>query len=215
MEAIVIKRIIKICIVLISVMPHLKGQKLEYNNEKDLKAFKFDEKNRTAPFSYVGKRNSEYETHGFETLEYDLAENVPIPDDILCRKNIGIFVYKVNNKSEIEELIYNGDLDTLVEQKIKQNIRETTHMYNLPSSKTSEQFHWFIFPFSSDGGMLDYSSCPNAEKLKIEFHYDFKLYFLTQNLRKILPEFKSLTILQVMGHFSEMSKKGMLKYDKM
>ncbi|MDT8887366.1 hypothetical protein PQG44_06750 [Aquirufa sp. LEPPI-3A] len=144
-----------------------------------------------------------------------MAENVPIPDDILCRRNIGIFVFKVNNKSEIEELIYNGDLDTLVEQKIKQNIRETTHMYNLPSSQTSDQFHWFVFPFSSDGGMLDYTSCSNAEKLKIELHYDFKLYFLTQNLRKILPEFKSLTILQVMGHFSEMSKKGMLKYDKM
>jgi hypothetical protein len=128
---------------------------------------------------------------------------------------MGIFVFKVNNKSEIEELIYNGDLDTLVEQKIKQNIRETTHMYNLPSSETSEQFHWFVFPFFSDGGMLDYRSCPNAEKLKIESHHEFELYLLTQNLRKILPDFKSLTILQVMGHFSEMSKKGMLKGDKM
>ncbi len=215
MEAIVINRIIKICIVLISVMPYLKGQKLEVNLEKDLHAFKFNEKNRTAPFSYLGKRNSEYETHGFETLEYDLAENVPIPEDILCRNNMGIFIFKVNNKSEIEELIYNGDLDTLVEQKIKQNIRETTHMYNLPSSETSEQFHWFIFPFSSDGRMLNYRSCPNAETLKIEFNFGFKLYLLTQNLRKILPEFKSLTILQDMGHFIEMSKKGMLKYDKM
>ncbi|MDT8887365.1 hypothetical protein [Aquirufa regiilacus] len=205
----------KIIIFLFSFLPNLNGQKLEYNSVKGLQTFKFNDQNRTAPFSYVGKRNSEYETHGFETLEYDLAENVPIPDDILCRKNMAIFVFKVNHKSEIEELIYNGDLDTLVEQKIKQNIRETTHMYNLPSSQTSEQFHWFIFPFFSDGGMLDYQSCPNAEKLKIESHHEFELYLLTQNLRKILPEFKSLTILQVMGHFSEMSKKGMLKYDKM
>jgi hypothetical protein len=196
-------------------LPNLNGQKLEYNSEKNLKAFKFEEKNRTAPFSYLGKRNSEYEKHGFETLVYDLAENVPIPDDILCRSNMGIFIFKVNKKSEIDELIYNGDLDTLVEQKIKQNIRETTHMYNLPSSETSEQFHWFIFPFSSDGRMLNYRSCPNAETLKIEFNYGFKLYLLTQNLRKILPEFKSLTILPEMDHFIEMSKKGMLKYDKM
>jgi hypothetical protein len=38
---------------------------------------------------------------------------------------------------------------------------------------------------------------------------------LTQNLRKILPEFKSLTILPSMGHFIEMSKKGMIKHEKM
>lgn len=205
----------KIIIFLFSFLPNLNGQKLEYNSEKNLQAFKFDEKNRTAPFSYLGKRNSEYEKHGFETLVYDLAENVPIPDDILCRSNMGIFVFKVNNKSEISELFYNGDLDTLVEQKIKQNIRETTHMYNLPSSETSEQFHWFIFPFFSNGFLLGYQTCPNAETLNVELHYKSKLYFLTQNLRKILPEFKSLTILQVMGHFSEMSKKGMLKGDKM
>ncbi len=205
----------KIIIILFAYLPNLMGQKLEVNSEKNLHAFKFNDQNRTAPFSYVGKRNSEYETHGFETLEYDLAENVPIPEDILCRNNMGIFVFKVNNESEISELFYNGDLDTLVEQKIKQNIRETTHMYNLPSSETSEQFQWFIFPFSSNGGLLNYRSCPNAEKLEIELHYEFKLYLLTQNLRKILPEFKSLTILQDMGHFIEMSKKGMLKYDKM
>jgi hypothetical protein len=60
---------------------------------------------------------------------------------------MGLFVFKVNHKSEIEVLTYDGDLDTLVEQKIKQNILETAGMYNLPNPQTSEQFHWFVLPF--------------------------------------------------------------------
>ncbi|MEK6548415.1 MAG: hypothetical protein AABZ56_08865 [Bacteroidota bacterium] len=215
MEAIVINRLIKICIILISVMPNLNGQKLEYNGEKGLQAFKFNQLNGNAPFYYRGERNSEYETNCYHTLENDLVENVPIPDDILCRSNMGLFVFKVNNKSEIEELTYDGDLDTLVEKKIKQNIRTTAGMYNLPSFQNLEQFHWFVLPFFSNGGMLNNQTCPNAEALLSEHHIMLKLYFLTQNLRKILPEFKSITIFHSIGHFSEMSKKGMLKHDTM
>lgn len=205
----------KIIIFLFSFLPNLNGQKLEYNGEKGLQEFKFNQLNGNAPFYYRGDRNSEYETNCFHTLENDLVENVPIPNDILCRSNLGIFVFKVNNKSEIEELIYNGDLDTLVEQKIKLNIRETAHMYNLPSSQTSEQFHWFVLPYFSNGGMLDNQTCPNAIALLNEHQIMLKLYFLTQTLRKILPEFKSITIFHIMGHSSEMSKKGMIKHNKM
>lgn len=215
MESIVISRILKICIVVITAISNLYGQKLEVNSEKGLHEFKFSEMNRMAPFFYKGAKNSEYEYNCYQTLENDLVENVPIPEDILCRSNMGLFVFKVNHKSEIEVLTYDGDLDTLVEQKIKQNIRSTAGMYNRPFSQDSEQFHWFILPYFSNGGLLDSSTCPNAERLEVETHYKFKLYLLTQNLRKLLPEFKSLTILHSMGHFMEMSKKGMLKHDKM
>jgi hypothetical protein len=215
MEAIVINRILKIFILLISFLLNVKGQNLEINTEKGLQAFKFSEMNGTAPFFYKGAKNSEYEYNCYQTLENDLVENVPIPDDILCRSNMGLFVFKVNHKSEIEVLTYDGDLDTLVEQKIKQNILSTAGMYNRPFSQDSEQFHWFILPYFSNGGLLETSICPNAERLEVETHYKFKLYLLTQNLRKLLPEFKSLTIFHNMDHFLEMSKKGMLKYDKM
>jgi hypothetical protein len=124
-------------------------------------------------------------------------------------------VYKVNHKSEIEELFYDGDLDTLVEQKIKSNIRETAGMYNMLGSQASEQFHWFVLPFNSNGGLLDYRSCSNVDLLEIEHKSKFKVFLLTQNLRKLLPEFKSLTIFHTMGHFLEMSKKGMIKHDTM
>ncbi len=62
------QKLFKIIIFILAFLPNLNGQKLEYNSEKDLQTFKFNDQNRTAPFSYVGKRNSEYETHGFETL---------------------------------------------------------------------------------------------------------------------------------------------------
>lgn len=205
----------KIIIFLFSFLPNLNGQKLEVNSEKGLLEFKFNEMNGNAPFYYKGAKNSEYEQNCFHTLENDLVENVPIPSDILCRSNLGLFVFKVNHESEIEELYYDGDLDSLVEQKIKWNIRATAGMYNKPARQASEQFHWFVLPFISNGGLLDYSTCSNVELLKMEHKSNFKVYLLTQNLRKLLPEFKSLTVFHNMGHFLEMSKKGMIKHDTM
>lgn len=209
------RELFKIIICFFAFLPNLYGQKLEVNSEKGLHEFKFNEMNGNAPFYYKGAKNSEYELNSFHTLDNDLVEDVPIPADILCRNNFGLFVYKVNHKSEIEELFYDGDLDTLVEQKIKSNIRETAGMYNLLGSQASEQFHWFVLPFNSNGGLLDYRSCSNVDLLEIEHKSKFKVFLLTQNLRKLLPEFKSLTIFHTMGHFLEMSKKGMIKHDTM
>jgi hypothetical protein len=209
------RELFKIIICFFAFLPNLYGQKLEVNSEKGLHEFKFNEMNGNAPFYYKGAKNSEYELNSFHRLDNDLVEDVPIPADILCRNNFGLFVYKVNHKSEIEELFYDGDLDTLVEQKIKSNIRETAGMYNMLGSQASEQFHWFVLPFNSNGGLLDYRSCSNVDLLEIEHKSKFKVFLLTQNLRKLLPEFKSLTIFHTMGHFLEMSKKGMIKHDTM
>jgi hypothetical protein len=209
----VIRRILIVKIICLISFISLYGQTTSESNKMFQRSFA--KKSKLEPFYYFDNKIKKGNTHCFEILENDLVADVPIPADVLCRNNYGIFAFKINSRGKIEKLEYEGDLDSSIVRKIKLNIRKTEGNYTRPSKSNQESFHWFVLPFFSNGGMLNNQTCPNTEALLSEHHTMLKLFFLTQNLRKILPEFKSITIFHSIGHFSEMSKKGMLKHDTM
>jgi hypothetical protein len=89
-------------------------------NKEVLYAFK--SKNISSPFYYKGGLDPEYKVHCYVKLENDLVKNVPIPKDVYCKNNFGLFAYRVNSKEVIDNIEYAGDLDSLIVQKIRYNI---------------------------------------------------------------------------------------------
>lgn len=210
MENIVIRNM-KVIILSIISFTTLNGQIVK--QKKKIVVFNVEKANK--PFRYLGLTKSKDVNLGFENLENDLVKEVPIPEDILCRNNTGIFAFKVNRLGKIEALEYFGDLDTVIVQKIKSNIRKTDGLFTRPSLKYKEQFHWFILPFLSNGSLLEFQTCLNATKLENEYEFEFKQYLYYQNLRLLLPKFPFITILHDKDHHIEMLRKGMIKRDIM
>lgn len=171
----------------------------------------------TSPFFYLKKGNEKNDFHCYISLEKDLVKNVPIPIDILCRNNFGIFLFKVNKYSKIEKLEYFGDLDSSIVKKIKFNIQKTENRFVKPKYNSQEQFHWFVLPFKSNGlDMIEESrNCPNYEIIKNENDSGNKLFDIINKLRIALPNFTSVTILRYKGHLDEMERKGLILHEEM
>jgi hypothetical protein len=210
MENIAIRNL-KVFILIIISFNALNGQIVKQKK----KIVVINVKNGNKPFMYLGLTKLKDINSGFETLENDLVKDVPIPDDILCRNNTGIFAFKVNRMGKIDALEYFGDLDTTIVQKIKLNILKTDGLFARPSHKFKEQFHWFVLPFLSNGSLMEFHTCNNATKLENEYEFEFKQYLFYQNLRSLLPKFPFITILNDKDHHIEMLKRGMIKRDIM
>ncbi|RVU26936.1 hypothetical protein EOJ36_02760 [Sandaracinomonas limnophila] len=215
MDPIVIKKNILFIVIYLISRSIVSGQILEFNLEKGLEDFKPISKN--SPFYYNSKANNEFENHCYVTLEKNLVKNVPIPQDIVCRNNIGIFLFKVNKYSKIEKLEYFGDLDSSIVKKIKFNIQKTENRFVKPKYNSQEQFHWFVLPFKSNGlDMIEESrNCPNYEIIKNENDSGNKLFDIINKLRIALPNFTSVTILRYKGHLDEMERKGLILHEEM
>lgn len=209
MERTVIKILIIVVYYLLSNYDSI-GQNTNALNKEVLFAFK--SKKKTDPFYYKGKQHLGNKVHCYVLLENDLVKNVPIPDDIFCKNNFGIFAYRVNSKGKIDHIEYSGDLDTLIVQKIKYNIALTQGLYTLPSPKSKNVFHWFLLPFFSNGTQWDFYECQDEEKLKTEFQAKFKQHQIYLNLLKMLPQFSGITILHDMDHLPELITEGSVKY---
>jgi hypothetical protein len=213
MEPTVIKRILIGIIIYLMAFNSLYGQTTSESNKMFQRTF--SQKNKLDPFFYFGNEIKKGNTHCYEILENDLVADVPVPADVLCRNNYGIFAFKINRKGKIEKLEYEGDLDSSIVRKIKLNIRKTEGNYTRPSKSNQESFHWFVLPFMSNGYHLGPFSCANAVKLEIEFNLESKRARSYLNIIEFLPDFPSLTVLHNMDHLSEMIKTGMIKYDTM
>lgn len=213
MDPTVIKRILIGTIIYLMVFDSLYGQTTSESNKMFQR--NFAQKNKLDPFYYFGNKINKGNTHCYAILENDLVADVPVPTDVLCRNNTGLFAFKVNRMGKIEALEYFGDLDTVIVQKIKSNIRKTDGLFTRPTLKYKEQFHWFVLPFLSNGSLMEFQTCLNASKLENEYEFGFKQYSYYQNLRLLLPKFPFITILHDKDHHIEMLKKGMIKQDIM
>lgn len=213
MEPIVIKRILLAIICCMMSLSRLQGQTTSDVHKRYSRAFTF--KKSKDPFFYFGNKIRRGESHCYETLENDLVAGVPIPADILCRNNYGIFAFKVNREGKIEKVEYSGDLDSSIVRKIKLNIRQTDGKYVKPTNSKKESFHWFVLSFVSNGSRLNSYKCPNAIKLEMEYDLEFKRSRSYLNIIEFLPDFPSLTVLHNMDHLREMIKTGLLEGDRM
>lgn len=209
MERTVIKILLIVVYYLLSNYDSI-GQNTNALNKEVLFAFK--SKNKTDPFYYKGKQHLENKVHCYIILENDLVKNVPIPDDVYCKNNIGIFAYRVNSQGKIDQVEYSGDLDPMIVQKIKYNIAQTQGLYTLPSSKSENIIHWFLLPFFSDGTQWNFYECEGEERLKSEFQAKFKQHRIYLSFLKLLPQFSDMTILHDMDHLPELISEGRVKY---
>jgi hypothetical protein len=171
----------------------------------------FSGKDIVKPFTYLGRVNSTKMNHYFDDLANDLVANVPIPDDIKCRNNLGFFAFKVDRYGKIAELEYYGDLDSSIVKVINTNIHKTDGKFSKPSKFSQAQFHWFVLPFLSNGSLLEFRSCPNAGQLEIEFDFEFKHYLSFRKLQLLFPKSPTVTILPDKDHHTEMNKKDLIK----
>lgn len=187
---------------------------LSGQSNQPIKGNSFSKMNKFSPFYYKGKPNNEFEDHCYITLMNDLIKNVPIPDSITCKNNFGIFVFKVNSFGQIKQLEYFGDLDKIIEVKIKENIKNTSGLYTI--SKNKKLNHWFVLPFWSHGGnMPEFNQCENKFKLNAEIENYIKFYYLYKNVKSVLPESSNITIFEPMGHYFEMLKRGLILHEEM
>ncbi|MFM6937752.1 MAG: hypothetical protein ACKOXH_08745 [Aquirufa sp.] len=176
-----------------------------------LEPWSFSAINPKEPFYYYGNKKRVWETHCYETLENDIVNEVPVPADILCRNNIGFFAFLINKNGRLERLEYQGDLDPIIVEKIKSNIRKTDRQFVKPIKSLHTQKHWFLLPFLSNAYHLNYRKCPNVDQLETEFDFVYKHFKSYLKLQYILPESTSITHLHPMDHFGEMIKKGMIQ----
>ncbi len=213
MEPTLIKRILIVKIICLMSFVSLYGQTTSESNKMSMRTFA--KKNKLDPYYYSGNKIKKGNSHCYETLENDLVADVPVPADVLCRNNYGIFAFKINSRGIIEKLEYEGDLDSSIVRRIKLNIRKTAGNYTRPSKSNQESFHWFVLPFMSNGYHLGTFHCENAIKLDIEFNIESKRARSYLNIIEFLPDFPSLTVLHNMDHLSEMIKTGLLKGDRL
>lgn len=213
MEPTVIRRILIVKIICLISFISLYGQTTSESNKMSQRSFA--KKSKLEPFYYFGNKIKKGNTHCFEILENELVADVPVPADVLCRNNYGIFAFKINSRGKIEKLEYEGDLDSSIVRKIKLNIRKTEGNYTRPSKSNQESFHWFVLPFMSNGYHLGPYTCANAERLETEFNLESKRARSYLNIIEFLPDFPSLTVLHNMDHLSEMIKTGLLKGERL
>jgi hypothetical protein len=213
MEPTVIRRILIVKIICLISFISLYGQTTSESNKMSQRSF--TNKSKLDPFYYFGNKIKKGDTHCYEILETELVADVPVPADVLCRNNYGIFAFKINSRGKIEKLAYEGDLDSSIVRKIKLNIRKTEGKYIRPSKSNQESFHWFVLPFMSNGYHLGPYTCANAVKLETEFNLESKRARSYLNIIEFLPDFPSLTVLHNMDHLSEMIKTGLLKGERL
>jgi hypothetical protein len=212
-EPTVIRRILIVKIICLISFISLYSQTTSESNKMSQRSFA--KKSKLEPFYYFGNKIKKGNTHCFEILENELVADVPVPADVLCRNNYGIFIFKINSRGKIEKLAYEGDLDSSIVRKIKLNIRKTEGNYTRPSKSNQESFHWFVLPFMSNGYHLGPYTCANAERLETEFNVESKRARSYLNIIEFLPDFPSLTVLHNMDHLSEMIKTGLLKGERL
>ena len=165
--------------------------------------YTFEHISKNEPFYFFSKPTQATGLHCYSQLENELIENVHFPNDILCRNNLGIFAFKVNNKGKVSLLNYYGDLDSAIVKTIKYNIRQTEGRFKLPTSRSSKQFHWFVLPFRSNGKDLNYQSCLNFKLLESEYKVEKARFAAYQYLNTLLPENSSITFLREKNHYFE------------
>jgi hypothetical protein len=172
----------------------------------------FDLSKYKSPFYYKGGLDPENKVHCYVKLENDLVKNGPIPKDVYCKNNFGLFAYRVNSKEVIDNIEYAGDLDSLIVQKIRYNIVHTQGLYSLPKSTSKQKYHWFVLPFFSNGSQWNFYECEGEEKLKSEFQAKLYQHQIYQGFLKLLPQFSDISILHNMDHLPELINEGTVKY---
>lgn len=167
---------------------------------------------QNSPFYFKNNSDKNY-SHCYYYLGDFLSQNVPIPDNINCKHDIEIFVFKVNLKGKIVLLKSFGFVDTLIREKVKENILATEGHWILPNNKSKFKDHWFIVPFHSFG--INNNDCVNKESLKALVNYEILFEELMKNIRNLLPRVENITVLNGLTHYWEMEKRGMIIHDQM
>lgn len=95
-----------------------------------------------------------------------LEKNVPEPVNDECKPTWGFFYFRVNRLGKVDSLWYNGNLRTVVSQKIIENIYATEGHWQIPKETKPEYFSWYIFPYFDFGGKFYAdSSCSEVDRL--------------------------------------------------